>query len=111
MRRLALLLALFACRGPARAADDQGMADALTRLVAAEAAFHAAQHRYADRAELRDSAGALSWSGVAIIADSTRYVALATSSTSRMQCIVWAGSPRPATAGDAPPGVPTCWTP
>jgi len=87
------------------------MGAALTRLAAAEAAFHAAHHRYADRAELTDLGAPLAHAEIAVIADSTRYVALAASSTSRMQCIVWAGSPRPATAGDAPPSVPKCWTP
>jgi hypothetical protein len=87
------------------------MGDALTRLAAAEADFHAAHHRYGDRAEVTDLATPLAHMEIAVVADSTRYVALATSSTSRMQCIVWAGSPRPATAGNAPPGVPNCWTP
>jgi len=110
MRGVPLLLATLACRGPARAADGQGMGAALTRLAAAEDSFHSARHRYADRAELTGLA-TLPHAEIAIIADSTRYVALAASSTSRMQCIVWAGSPRPATAGDTPPGVPKCWTP
>jgi len=86
------------------------MGDALTRLAAAEDSFHAAHHRYGDRAELTELAMDAHMK-IAVIADSTRYVALATSSTSRMQCLVWAGSPRPATAEDAPPGVPKCWTP
>jgi len=118
MRRVPLLLAavaalvalLYLRRGPARAADDQGMRERLTRLAAAEDSFHAAHHRYADRSELTEL-GTVPRVTIAVIADSTRYVALATSSTSRMQCLVWAGSPRPATAEDAPPGVPQCWTP
>ena len=118
MRRLPLLLAAVAAlaalvylrRGLARAADDQGMGECLTHLAAAEDSFHAAHHRYADRSELTEL-GMAPHVQIAVIADSTRYVALATSSASRMQCIVWAGSPRPATAEDAPPGVPKCWTP
>ena len=118
MRRVPLLLAAVAAlvalvylrRGLARAADDQGMGERLTRLAAAEDSFHAAHHRYADRSELTEL-GMAPHVQIAVIADSTRYVALATSSASHMQCIVWAGSPRPATAEDAPPGVPKCWTP
>src|SRR5205807_9032656 len=94
----------------ARTADDRGIREGLTRLAAAEDSFHGAHRRYADRSELTEL-GMAPRVQIAVIADSTRYVALATSPTSRLQCLVWAGSPRPATAEDAPPGVPKCWTP
>jgi len=120
MNRVPLLLAgvvtfvPLACHhGPASSTDEQAIRERLTRLAGIEERFHRDHHRYASPDDIRTDT-VLTWPAlprIAIIADSTRYVALVTSATSRMQCIVWAGSPRPATAGDAPPGVPKCWTP
>jgi hypothetical protein len=84
----------------------------LRSLVAQQDGFFADHHRYASLADLGEAfRPSLSHADVVVAAESTRFLATATSPGTRLTCLVWTGTPVPPadSVHGAEDGVPMCW--
>lgn len=89
------------------------MTSDLKSLVALEDQFFSIHGRYGSLTDLAGYEPTLSRATITVAAGSTRFVATATSTQTRVRCLVWTGTPplRPDSAHGAGDGVPACWEP
>ena len=87
------------------------MTSDLKNLVALQDQFFSSRHRYGTLTELAGYEPTMSRATITVAADSTRFVATATSPETTVQCLVWSGTPPlpPDSAHGAADGVPACW--
>lgn len=114
-----ILIAAFLARGasgrPSSGPNEANMRSDLRNLVAAQDEFQAEHRRYGSMAELsttgRPYKPDLSQADIVLRAESTRFIATATSPKTRLTCLVWSGTPPPPadSVHGAEDGLPSCW--
>lgn len=111
----AAFLAPGASGRPSHGPNEANMRQDLRNLVAAQDEFQAEHRRYGSMAELATGGRAykpdLSQADIVLRADTTRFIATATSPKTRLTCLVWSGMPPPPadSVHGAEDGLPTCW--
>lgn len=87
------------------------MTSDLKNLVALEDQFFSIHNRYGSLTDLAGYEPTMSRATITVSADSARFVATATSTETKVQCLVWTGTPPlpPDSAHGAADGVPVCW--
>jgi hypothetical protein len=114
-----ILVAAFLARGasgqPSFGPNEANMRSDLRNLVAAQDEFQVEHRRYGSMAELsttgRPYKPDLSQADIVLRAESTRFIATASSPKTRLSCLVWSGAPPPPadSVHGAEDGVPACW--
>jgi len=95
--------------------SEENMRRDLRSLVTVQDAYVVDHNRYGSLAELAaadlEYRPAFSQAEITVVADSTRFIATATSPRGRLICLVWSGTPAPPadSVHGAEDGVPACW--
>jgi hypothetical protein len=89
------------------------MTSDLKNLVALEDQYFSLHHRYGTLTDLAGYEPTMSRATITVAADSAHFVATATSTETKMICLVWSGSRQVPTDSvhGAADGMPVCWEP